>query len=475
MATEQIGGSIGRRRFLVGVGLVGSAALIGPLLAACGAPAAPTAAPTAAPAKPAESKPAEAAKPTAAPAAQAKPASGEKVKLIMYERPSGEATTKALLPDYLKAHPNVDVEVQVISGGDLPAYLPKILTLHASGDIGDIAWNGTYTDTFNQFAFKGVLLRLDDLIKSNSVDLGGWFSVAVEACKLDGKMYGLPRAAHPGPSTVGLNLNLFKDNGLKEPTDEWKWDDYVGAAQKLTKAGGTWGWVPDYSWYGTWVTVRAFDGDVLSPDGTKCTLDKPEAVKALKFVNDLITVQKAAPAPAQVSEGSDKVFMAGKIGMIQTIEGSIWGNWNALIKDKFSISMASFPRTPAGKYPSLMTVDHWTIPALSKHPNEAFDYLQWLCGKEMGVQKVLLGGGSPGGRTDVWEDPRLSALAGWPGRKKVMDNAMPFIPVPNFRGKEFRDAIDQELQAIWLGKVTPEEGAKKAAAAGQDVLDKPKV
>ena len=111
---------------------------------------------------------------------------------------------------------------------------------------------------------------------------------------------------------------MFDKAGLAYP--DWTWDRFLEVAKKLAKdinGDGSldqWGcatsmWWEDYVWQS--------GGEIVSADGNKCLLDRPEAYKGLQFMSDLINRYHVAPNAQEAANlGSAKLFTTGKIGMI---------------------------------------------------------------------------------------------------------------------------------------------------------------
>ncbi len=241
---------VSRRTFLAltAGGVFGSS-----LLAACGpnrppssAPAAPAkaesqpaapAAATQAPAKPAaEQKPATEAKPAEAkPAAQAAPGQpGTAKQTVRYHGPAGnqgdivEMRAKELMAE----KPNLDIKLELYPSTE---YLQKVQTLIAGNQLGDVFWAVSSAATYHQWAAKGILHPIDDLIKRDNLNPNDYFENAWKGQVVNGQMWGLTFKGHPGASLLFFNKDLFAKAGLPEPTDDMTLDQFLEASKKLTQ------------------------------------------------------------------------------------------------------------------------------------------------------------------------------------------------------------------------------------------------
>jgi len=110
----------------------------------------------------------------------------------------------------------------------------------------------------------------------------------------------------------------------------------------------------------------------------------------------------------------------------------------------------------------------------SKHPNEAFDVLEFYSTQEDGIEHVWGGAGSPGPRSDVWESQRLND---YNPIYKILVAKHPQGPAPyyfpkNGRVSECITTVDNNLQAIWTGKLGFDEGVAQLQKAVQEILDR---
>src|SRR6185437_5653884 len=277
MKKESLNSMVTRRVLLKSIGL---ATLSVPVLVACGAPTAGggSAAPAASGSTPASSSsssaaptsPAASASATAAPASQAA-SSGEKisVRIAVRTEPNNEWQTH-WAKDWASKHPNVNLGIEQINYADMAK---KQLAELATGTMQDVVYSGI--KWFPYSADKGVFMPLDDLVKSKDPGMDDFISAAVDGCKFEGKLYGLPSELQTGNHThIVYNKDMLAAKGVAAPTDDWSLDDFVKFAVSLTdknkKVYGT-----DYfpgTYYDFAALARTWGGDVFSEDAKKFTL-----------------------------------------------------------------------------------------------------------------------------------------------------------------------------------------------------------
>lgn len=118
-------------------------------------------------------------------------------------------------------------------------------------------------------------------------------------CIYDGRVYGFPtNAAVDG---IWYNKKFFDEAGIAYPKGSWTWNQLIPLAQKLTVRDSR-GKITRYGilldWVSTWPQfVLQWGGHLYTKDGTKCTIDSPQAIAGVQFMKDLIYKYHVAPGP----------------------------------------------------------------------------------------------------------------------------------------------------------------------------------
>src|SRR5262249_52421334 len=142
------------------------------------------------------------------------------------------------------------VVVEPFPGGD---YFDKIQTLVAGDGLGDVIWGASATAVGHFWAHTGVARFLDDLVRAERVGPGAYYPVAVDATKLEGKLYGLPYKLQPGPMGLYYNVDALAKAGQKAPDAGTTFDQLTDLARRLNQPGALWGFFgtgenPGYQW-----------------------------------------------------------------------------------------------------------------------------------------------------------------------------------------------------------------------------------
>jgi multiple sugar transport system substrate-binding protein len=248
----------------------------------------------------------------AAPSAAAN-AGGQKVRLRLATWAGvDEAKELQAILDKINAASQTFEIVQEAQPAD---YYTKLQTTIAGGQAADLMWLSQ--EYIPGYAERGALLDLTPYLQQSSdaaAKLDDYYPEVLQTAQFDSKTYGLPWISQP--VVLYYNPKLFQDAGVAEPNDNWTWDDFKSAAEKLTK--------PDQDIYGTafndWPPIQMFiwqaGGDVISEDRTQAPIDTPEALQGIQFYQDIIYNPKyAAPENVIKEQGFGELAKNGKVAM----------------------------------------------------------------------------------------------------------------------------------------------------------------
>jgi multiple sugar transport system substrate-binding protein len=453
--------AVTRRSFVASLGIL---AMATPFLAACaGQSAAP--APTAAAAN--SSSSASAAKPAPTTA----PSQGKVTLSITTRLQPIFQWQKHFAKQWEAKHPNVDLKLVQIPYGNMAQ---KQLTELATGTLQDVVYSGV--KWFPYSTVKGCFLELDDLTESTDIGLSDFFPAALDGCKLNGKLYGLPQEFQTGNQNIMLlNENIFQEKGIPLPTDAWTTQDFAQLAAKLTDKskniyGTSYLGVPA-TYYDFAALARTWGGDVLSSDRKTFTLaTDPKAVAAAQWVVDLRTKHHAAPLRAQASGIS---FPAGQVAIGGTGLYAVLSTGKT-IGNRFKWSSVLFPTGPTGLrgYEAFIVI--WSLSSKTKQPELAFDLANLFTSKEVGVWAVVNNSYQPNSRQSVWADPSVqkaspifSRVLAWMTNGK--DKGV--FPEPyNLRFSELEDKWENVVPSWLYGEVPFEQGLKSVQDACNAIM-----
>jgi multiple sugar transport system substrate-binding protein len=372
-------GILTRRRFLAGLALTAGATA----LAACGGqPASPTAAPKAAePTKPA------AAAPTTAPAAAttaAKPAPAAKageVTFVNWEDIKG-TPLETVIQTYEKQTGN-KVAVQPTPGSGTE-YETKMRTMLAGGSAPDIM--RTNDDYVRYYSVKDQILDLTPYIKRDNINFDDYAKPIMDfARQPDGKYTAWSLGNQP--LLIFYNIDQFTAAGVPLPpkdwTDkDWKWDNFLEAAKKLTKPGERWGALiyDATAVEQVWPINNGEEEGIFSKDGKRFNLANPKAAEAIQWAADLTCKHQVQPERGLVTQANsgNNLFTAGKVAMI--MRGAATANYFRRNVKDFKWDVAPIPGNVKQMQEGSLIC--FTITKQAKNPDGAWELLKFMGGPE---------------------------------------------------------------------------------------------
>lgn len=336
------------RRWRHAAALAAVAAL---LVTACGGTTSPTTAPSASVPGAATTAPG-ATEPGATEPAASGGYSGPPVTIeyAIWGDPAEINSQKAVVEGFTAANPAITVDVTV---ADWDAYWDKLQTGLAGGAAPDVfAMDGPLGPDYQT---RDVLLDLTPYIKAEGYDLGQLDDNAVkDFTTRDGLVFGLPRDLNV--IALFYNKDMFDAAGIAYPDDTWTWDKLIEVGKQLTKDTDGDGTVDQWGIYtettdmeNAWSSfVWQAGGDILTEDGTKSALDRPESAAGIQFLQDLIWKEKVVPDPAIFAETGDAFEQ-------QVAAMEINGSWLVPTHEAAGINLgiAPLPAGPAGKATSV--------------------------------------------------------------------------------------------------------------------------
>lgn len=273
-------------------------------------------------------QPTTAAGATEAPGAP--PASGDKaqVKLATWAGVD-EANELQGLIDKLNQASTTYTIVQESSPSE---YWTKVQTTIAGGTAADLLW--VDQEHMPDLASKGALLditsRLDGDSTNPAAALDDYYESTINAYTYNGKVYGLPWIGQP--VMLYVNLDYAEAAGIDEASiNDWTWDDFVAACQKMTldasgnsadADGFDKGSIQQYGFsiVPGWPPVQQFiwqaGGEVIDLENRTSPIDTPEAIQGAQFLADLGTKYNCVPEQSVISErGFGEMMKGGQVAM----------------------------------------------------------------------------------------------------------------------------------------------------------------
>ena len=377
-----------------------------------------------------------------------------------------------IIKPFEESHPGIHVVLQT---APYQLYVSKSLTSIASGSfLADVMFA---EDWFGQELIRKKYARnlmpyvrrdlsLDDF---NTETFTEWRGVS----QREDELYGFPACL--GLTVLFYNKDLFDRAGLPYPDTTWTYDELVNAGKKLTiDANGDgipeqWGLSFDVHYTGLETVIASFGGRILSADGRHAILTEPATLRALHFIQDIFIKQRIASNTTSFVNPWDS-FVGQRAAMI--LIGSL-GSIN-LEGSSIRWDLTYPPKGPEGQRGSRRFTMAFMIPNNSPHPDEAWEFLQWILTKSpvdqlntqyMGMMPTY----KPFTRSPAW----LDAAPTHSRRLLVSLEDGYSFPLFTPAWQEWRDNnLTPELMQMILGKKSVEECAADAEKRINAILDR---
>ena len=376
-------------------------------------------------------------------------AAGEAIELTLQLGSWWDKMAPNVIEDFEKAYPQYKLSIDCLPTS---GYFENAVTAILAGSPPDIL--NLDSQWLSSFAGKKLLtdLTADILPKVNEADFK---SSVWDLSFYEGKMYGFPCRRSGG--ALYYNKTMFDDAGVAYPKKGWTYDDLLDMAKKIT--------VPDEKYgYGIAADISnqsdiilsfapvlwGFGGDFFNADNTKCTLDQPNAIKALTWQVELYTKYKVVPEGSisyQITRDCMPMFANNKIAMLPSGEQGIvtYSEYPDLKWD-----IVEFPNGGWNKAAGWT----FTIPVTAKHKKEALDFLLWWAKPEV---QAKLNVRIPS-NLKAWD---LAAPWNTPLYKKWAEVSINGKPLPTIgKWAEALIIFINEYQKALLEEKTPEQAAK---------------
>ncbi|WP_394867254.1 ABC transporter substrate-binding protein [Paraclostridium bifermentans] len=382
---------------------------------------------------------------------------------------------ETLIDGYEKENPNVDIKVEQYSFAD---YWTKMETAAAGGSAPDIYWMNAVN--FNKYADNGMLVNMKDYIKDKNVDMSQYLESLSSLYSYKGDQYGIP--TFWDNNILMVNTKLMEEYGIPEPKENWNWDEMIAwltdAKSKLPKDIYPFtSYATESTQSGVFNEVASAGGKVISDDKTKAMLTTPETKEGFKKYYDLVKSDLHSPYDITLEVTAGTLFKSEKALVLQM------GSYGLLpYSDKEQAQVAGnfklyeIPTIKEGN--KSKTVIHGlgnVISSNSKHPEEAFDFINYMSSEES-MKKYTELALVPQAHKNV-QDLFGKVMKEKTGidtsvMSKVAENAM---PLPNsFETSKWDKAIVDNVTKFMQDEISLDQALENAQKEMQSILDKEK-
>jgi multiple sugar transport system substrate-binding protein len=390
-----------------------------------------------------------------------------------------EKTNQELIKEFESTHPNIKVELQSYEPSN---YWPKLSAMAAAGKAPDVF--DMSSGFIDEWAAKDLVYNLQGFVDRDLFE-DDYYTSVFDAVrypdKQSGDMFAFPYAWVT--TVLYYNKNMFDEAGLEYPNNEWTWDEFLNAAQKLTLDENNDGQTDQYGFwfYGRYAQVEPWiyqnNGRILNEEKTEFAIDE-NAEEALQFLTDLTTKHKVSPRPKDVQGTNQQdIFPMGQAAM--WVDGSWNIENNRNVVDQFEWGMTTIPRGDNWKEDvTYGWPDNISIFNKTEHPEEAWEFIKFMTGKERSVENY------EGGKVPIFKETAMSDE--WLEKDKTPENKELILKQGERMGRnsytrnwsEWRgygaaegSGMNGEIDQVLDGEKTFDEAMESLTKYANDVLE----
>jgi len=379
------------------------------------------------------------------------PKTGGHLSFMVFGDPAELAAYQGLVDAFHAKHPEIKVELIHIPGqADYRNRLAADLAAGAPADVVLMNYR-----RYAAFANVGALEPLGPYLeKSALIKEADFYPEAVEPFKWNGELMCIPQ--NISSLVVYYNKDMFDAAGVAYPAEGWTWDDFLAAAQALTKdidgdgATDQFGVGLEASLIRLAPFIWQAGGEIVDDpvNPTTLMLDTNEAYEAAEFFTSLQLVHHVVPnAEEEESEDSESRFVNGRTAMFFNSRRGVPTYREAAA---FDWDVAALPQNK--EQAGILHADAYCLPSVSKNKEAAWVFIEFANSVE-GQTIVAASGRTVPSLIAVANSPAFLNPNAKPANSRVFLDTIPFIhalPVIPY-WVEVEDTASSEIGLAFYG------------------------
>jgi multiple sugar transport system substrate-binding protein len=399
----------------------------------------------------------------------APPAPDTKANLVLFD--FGDAKDKqireAAIARFNQRYPNVKVVDQFNPITSWSDYLDKLLTLSVSGKAPDLIHIAT--EGVQLGVHKKLLRPLNEFAEGDAAAKEAFSDTdpaLVKSVTVGDKFYLIPVAWNN--MMIYYNTRVFEEAGIKRPSDDWTWEEFLEIAKKLTSGSGPqkrFGFGIPYFNFGLTPFWYSAGTSILKNNLTEPNLDDPKFLEAVKFLHSLVHQHAVSPDPANTDPNAVfQLFAAGKIAMTG---GGHWPMQFFAANNFKDFDVLPWPKKVSKA--TVFGVDGWGISPKTKNTDLAWELLKELASAESQRQAAGSGVAIPARRSVAETEEFLKQPASAKLFYESLSYAQPVQAPANYSDVE--RIFMRHLGTVMANEATPEDALKKAQAELSEAME----
>lgn len=385
------------------------------------------------------------------------------LKLALWDyEVDGPTTYEPIIKAFEDANPGIKIEVVSSPNAD---YETKLTTMLSGGDDIDLFFAKSNT-ALPGVQSKGFCMDLTPLFEENKYDLEPYGTVIEQQMTFDGDVYALPFRTNDW--VLFYNKDIFDKAQMEYPSNDMTWEEVGELAKEITAK-------TDEGIYGYCFFPRTgfiFPALAGTEDGFDITTsDLSCMTTALDWILDMQESGAMEEYAESVSMNKDQTyFFKGEWAMMW--DGSWFvQNLNNQEDLGFEWGVAKSPYWEGTEKNGFVTSTPLCINASTKHAEEAYKFLTFVCGKE-GAEILATTNLVPGYMNDeVLESYKANVELDESSVEALTNNVTYSFGEPNTVFSQIISAGQKEMELVLTGNETPEEFVKNFEAQRKELID----
>jgi multiple sugar transport system substrate-binding protein len=274
-----------------------------------------------------------------------------------------------------KANPGIKVSYTPTTAD---GYLPKIMSSLSSNSPPDVFF--VASGDYRILASRGALLDITDRFNSN-YPLNDFIDSSKTIMSIDNRVYGISSCSVS--PVIFYNKDIFDKYNepypSADPSKAWTIDEFRAVAKRLNRDGiyGCYGLETN----GIMVNVQVISGggNQFSADYNTSIYNSPATKRVLQTIKAIRVEDKSMPSSSTLENAgmnASQMLQTGKIAML------LDGSWALQQLSTLGFPVGIAPVPSYGKAVTTGQAHLHSIAKASKHPEEAWKFLQFLSGME---------------------------------------------------------------------------------------------
>lgn len=358
-------------------------------------------------------------------------------------------------------NPGIKIKVEMTPWDQ---YWTKMQAAGTGDTLPDIFW--MHPEEVYKYAEGGKIMDLTERIEeSDAVDMSKFPKNVNNDFNIEGKQYAIPKDY----STFGLwyNKDIFDEKGVAYPDETWDWEKLKETAAQLTDTEkGIYGLLAQYNTNdAAYHYIWQNQGDIINEDETKSGFDDPATIEAVEYLVDYIEKGYSPTMEDYANTTADQYFESGKAAM------HIAGSWMCSeFTNIEGLNCDVAPLAMGKQRANLCGGMAYSISANTKHPEEAWKFMEFLAGEEANLIQC-----KSGAAISAYEGTQTAWVEGFPEI-----NAQVFVDAAEYgfssqyckTRSEWIDIEKDYMTQIFSLSLPVEEGCKELAGKVNEILAK---